>query len=45
MGSLWENHCLYERMKRNAYQQENKEYYFWRIYDQQEIDLIEVSAG
>jgi uncharacterized protein len=44
IGSLWENYCLYERMKRNAYLKNAAHYYFWRTYDQQEIDLIEVNA-
>jgi len=28
IGALWENYCLYERMKTNAYQQAKAEYYF-----------------
>ncbi len=45
MGLLWENYCIYERIKKNAYQKKDSRYYFWRTYDQQEIDLIEESAG
>ncbi|MGV3509337.1 MAG: ATP-binding protein [Sphingobacteriaceae bacterium] len=45
MGLLWENYCIYERIKRNAYEKKDTNYYFWRTYDQQEIDLIEESAG
>ncbi|WP_234461918.1 ATP-binding protein [Pedobacter segetis] len=41
LGLLWENYCIYERIKLNNHQQINSEYYFWRTYDQQEIDLIE----
>jgi uncharacterized protein len=41
MGLLWENYCLYERIKSNQYANSPAEYYFWRTYDQQEIDLIE----
>jgi predicted AAA+ superfamily ATPase len=44
MGALWENYCLYERMKTNAYKQSKREYYFWRTYDQQEIDFIEIEG-
>lgn len=44
IGALWENYCLYERIKHNAYQNKTVEYYFWRTYDQQEIDLIEVEG-
>jgi uncharacterized protein len=42
IGALWENYLLSERAKKLAYTQEYKEIYFWRTYDQQEIDLIEV---
>jgi hypothetical protein len=45
MGLLWENYCIYERIKKNAYRRKDSRYYFWRTYDQQEIDLIEESAG
>jgi predicted AAA+ superfamily ATPase len=45
IGSLWENYCISERLKRNHYQQRNVNHYFWRTYDQKEIDLIEESEG
>jgi len=32
-------------MKRNHYLSLTKNYYFWRTYDQKEIDLIEESSG
>lgn len=41
-GILWENYCFSERIKKMSYQQQNARHYFWRTYDQQEIDLIEV---
>jgi predicted AAA+ superfamily ATPase len=41
-GQLWESYCIYERMKKQHYAGKNCEYYFWRTYDQQEIDLIEI---
>jgi predicted AAA+ superfamily ATPase len=41
-GILWENYCFSERIKKINYQQQNASHYFWRTYDQQEIDLIEV---
>ena len=41
-GMLWENYAIAERLKRNAYRQRLPQSYFWRTYDQQEIDLIEV---
>ena len=33
-----------ERIKLNAYRGYTPQYYFWRTYDQQEIDLIEVNS-
>ncbi len=45
IGSLWENYLLSERIKKNAYQGNNIQYYFWRNYNQQEVDLIELSDG
>jgi uncharacterized protein len=42
VGALWENYILSERVKKLNYAQQYKESYFWRTYDQQEIDLIEV---
>lgn len=41
-GMLWENYLFTERLKRNTYLQQTCHYYFWRTYDQQEIDLLEV---
>jgi len=45
IGSLWENYLISERIKRNEYRRENVEYYFWRGYNQQEVDLIEFQNG
>ena len=44
-GELWENYLLSERMKTNSYEQKFVNYYFWRTYDQQEIDMIEERDG
>jgi len=44
-GILWENYCFAERIKKMSYQQQNVQHYFWRTYDQQEIDLIETKDG
>lgn len=44
-GALWENFMILERMKWNAYSRSKANYYFWRTYDQKEIDLIEESGG
>lgn len=40
-GALWENFIIGERMKRKHNNLSNINLYFWRTYDQQEIDLIE----
>lgn len=42
MGDLWENYLMAERIKKNTYLELNKDIYFWRTYDQQEIDYLEV---
>ncbi len=44
-GELWENYLMAERMKYNAYTKNLVNQYFWRTYDQQEIDLIEEGGG
>lgn len=41
IGLLWENYLISERLKRNNNQMGFSHYYFWRTYDEQEIDLIE----
>ncbi len=43
-GQLWENYLMAERMKVNACLKRRVNTYFWRTYDQQEIDLIEESG-
>lgn len=45
VGPLWENYCIAERLKRNAHHQIFANTFFWRTYDQQEIDLVEERAG
>jgi predicted AAA+ superfamily ATPase len=42
IGQLWENYFITERIKFMSYSGKKCNYYFWRTYDQQEIDLIEV---
>lgn len=44
-GALFENYLMSERIKRNAYKRKRINQYFWRTYDQQEIDLVEEEAG
>lgn len=45
IGQLWENFMVIERMKWLAYSSIYSNLYFWRTYDQQEIDLVEERAG
>lgn len=45
IGKLWENFCVAERVKKQVYLQTFSDFYFWRTYDQQEIDLIEITDG
>jgi predicted AAA+ superfamily ATPase len=45
VGQLWEQYILSERIKNNAYQGYHPQYFFWRTYDGQEIDLIEAQNG
>jgi len=44
-GALWENFCIVERMKHNQNHRIFKNYYFWRTYNQKEIDFIEEYGG
>lgn len=44
-GQLWENFLIMERIKRNSYTGTYANYYFWRTYDQKEVDLIEEREG
>lgn len=41
VGALWENFCISEIMKRNLFENDFREYYFWRTYDGAEIDLVQ----
>ena len=45
VGALWENYIISERRKVNFNNATHKEFYFWRTYDRQEIDLVEEDAG
>ncbi len=45
VGALWENFCVSERMKRNHNRRLFPNIYFWRTYDQKEIDYIEEEGG
>lgn len=44
-GALWENFFISERIKRNHYQRNFCNIYFWRTTTQQEIDYIEENDG
>jgi hypothetical protein len=44
-GALWENFMISERLKFNIYNEQNGRNYFWRTYQQQEIDYIEDHDG
>lgn len=45
VGQLWENLMIVERRKRNDYTHQFVKPYFWRTYDQQEIDYLEDAEG
>jgi predicted AAA+ superfamily ATPase len=45
VGALWENFCLVERIKANQADGLSPKRYFWRTYDQKEIDYIEEAGG
>lgn len=45
VGQLWENFLIIERLKKNNYTNLSTNYYFWRTYDQKEIDLVEENGG
>ncbi len=45
VGALFENFCIIERMKKNTYSQRFLNQYFWRTYDQKEIDFLEEEGG
>lgn len=44
-GQLWEQYVLSERIKYNSYRGYEPQYFFWRTYDGQELDLIEINNG
>ncbi len=45
VGDLWENFAITERLKYLEYNKRSINYYFWRTYDQQELDWVEEEAG
>lgn len=44
-GALWENFIVAERKKYLEYHNKNPRSYFWRTYEQQEIDYLEEENG
>jgi predicted AAA+ superfamily ATPase len=44
-GMLWENFLFIERLKKRTYQSIYANNYFWRTWDQKEIDLVEEREG
>lgn len=44
VGDLWENYLASERIKKQHYQKITTTNYFWRTYDQQELDWVEVQG-
>ena len=44
VGALWENYLISERIKKNLNESSDKNFYFWRTYDGQEVDLIETAG-
>ncbi|WP_291780073.1 ATP-binding protein [Cecembia sp.] len=44
LGLLWEQFIITERIKRNASKSYFPQYFFWRTYDGQEIDLLEFNS-
>lgn len=45
IGALWENYLVMERIKKQVYQTIWSSNYFWRTYDQKEIDWVEEREG
>ncbi|MCF8233294.1 MAG: ATP-binding protein [Bacteroidales bacterium] len=45
IGKLWENYIISERIKKTHYRGLLSNKYFWRTYDQKEIDYIEEREG
>ena len=44
-GYLWENFLIAERAKVNSFKNKSPNRYFWRTWDQKEIDYIEEARG
>lgn len=44
-GMLWENYLVSERLKKQSYERLHANNYFWRTYDQKELDWVEEREG
>ena len=44
-GAMFENWVISEKIKKSNNNRDFSNFYFWRTYDQQEIDLVEDSKG
>ncbi len=45
VGEIWENYLISERIKYQHYTGKYTQNYFWRTYDQQELDWVEDGNG
>ncbi|MEI6886973.1 MAG: ATP-binding protein [bacterium] len=45
VGKLWENFLVIERLKKQAYSSMLSNNYFWRTWDQSEVDFVEEREG
>lgn len=45
VGALWENFIFMERMKKRSYEKIYANVYFWRTWQQQEVDVVEERGG
>ncbi len=45
IGMLWENFMVMERIKKQHYHEIYSNNYFWRTYDQKEVDFVEEREG
>lgn len=45
IGKLWENFLVAERLKKQSYKQLYANNYFWRTWDQKEVDWVEERDG
>ncbi len=45
IGALWENFIFMERLKKRSYENISANVYFWRTWQQQEVDIVEEREG